>query len=113
MAIGVDQLCEQLYALGLRPGDVAIPRVGLRNLGKLAWPGDETLIRSLLQVLGPRGTLFAYTPSPTQWVFRRDRRYVFDPATAPCTAGRFADTLVRWPGAYRSHHPTCSITAIG
>src|SRR5205823_3603302 len=102
------QLSEQLQALGLRAGDVAILRVGLRNLGKLASPGDQTLIRSLLHVLGPAGTLLAYTPSPTQWAFRPDRRYVFDPETAPCTSGRFANTLLAWPGAVRSSHPTCS-----
>jgi aminoglycoside N3'-acetyltransferase len=106
-------LCEQLRDLGLRAGDVAVLRVGLRNLGQLAWPGDETLIKSLLKVLGPRGTLLAHTPSPTQWIFRRDRGYVFDPGTAPCTAGRFSTTLLQWPGACRSSHPTCSMAAVG
>src|SRR5437899_312418 len=107
--VGEQQLCDQLSNLGLRAGDVAIVRVGFRNLGDLVPPGNQTLVRALLDVLGPHGTLLAFTHSPIQWVFRRDRRYIFDPQTAPCTTGLFADTVLRWPGAVRSSHPTCSM----
>jgi aminoglycoside N3'-acetyltransferase len=107
------QLSEQLRRLGLRVGDTALVRVDFGKLGLLARPGDHTLIRSLLDVLGPGGTLVALTHSPTQWIFRRDRRYVFHPRTAPCITGRFAKAVLKWPGAWRSSHPTCSMTAVG
>jgi aminoglycoside N3'-acetyltransferase len=110
-----DQACltEQLYRLGLRQGDTALVRVDFGKMGMLARPGDHTLIRSLLDVLSPDGTLVALTHSPTQWIFRRSRDYIFDPLTAPCVTGRFAKTVLKWPGAVRSTHPTCSMTAIG
>jgi len=106
-------LCDQLRNLGLRRGDTALVRVDFGKMGMLARPGDHTLIHSLLEVLGPSGTLVALTHSPTQWLFRRSRNYIFDPRTAPCITGRFAKTVLNWPGAVRSTHPTCSMTAIG
>jgi aminoglycoside N3'-acetyltransferase len=110
---GPAELCEQLHDLGLREGDTALVRVDFGKMGRLARPGDHTLVRALLDVLGASGTLLALTHSPTQWLFSRRRDYVFDRQTAPCTSGRFATTVLHWPGAVRSSHPTCSMTAIG
>jgi aminoglycoside N3'-acetyltransferase len=106
-------LSGQLHALGLRAGDTALVRVDFGKLGRLARPGDHTLVQSLLDVLGDSGTLLALTHSPTQWRFSRSRDYVFHPRTAPCITGRFASTVLHWPGAFRSSHPTCSMTAVG
>jgi aminoglycoside 3-N-acetyltransferase len=106
-------LVRQLRALGLREQDAVLVRVDFGKMGRLKKPGDRVLVESLLEVIGPRGTLLALTHSPAQWIFQRDRSYVYEPATAPCLTGRFADTCMRWDGAYRSRHPTASMTALG
>ena len=106
-------LVRQLRTLGLNDGDTVLARVGLRAMGPLQNPGDRTLVESMLEAIGSRGTLLVYTHSPMQWFFRRDKSYVYDPRTAPSLTGRFAQTVLGWPGAFRSEHPTTSMTAIG
>jgi aminoglycoside 3-N-acetyltransferase len=106
-------LVRQLRELGLEDGDAVLVKVSFRAIGPLTKPGDQTLIESLLEAVGPRGTIVAITHSPSRWIFRRDPSYVYDPATAPCMTGRFAQAVMEWPGAYRSGHPTASMAAIG
>jgi aminoglycoside N3'-acetyltransferase len=106
-------LVRQLRDLGVNPGDHVLVRVDFGKIGRISKPGDVTLVESLLEVVGERGTLLALTHSPTQTFFRRDRSYVYHPATAPCVTGRFAEAVLNWEGAYRSSHPTCSMTGIG
>ena len=81
---------RQLGDLGLCHGDAVLARVDFGKMGRVQRPADRTLIESLLAVVGDRGTVMAVTHSPVQWVFRRTRSYVFDPATAPTVTGRFA-----------------------
>jgi aminoglycoside 3-N-acetyltransferase len=106
-------LVRHLRALGLKDGDTVVARVGLRAMGPLRKPGDRTLVASMLEAIGGRGTLLVYTHSPMQWYFRRDKSYVYDPRTAPSLTGRFAQAVLEWEGAYRSSHPTTSMTALG
>ncbi len=106
-------LVRQLRELGLNNGDTVLVRVDFGKIGRIKKPGDATLVESLREAVGERGTLLALTHSPTQMSFRRDQSYVYDPATAPCVTGRFAETVLHWEGAYRSRHPTCSITGLG
>jgi aminoglycoside 3-N-acetyltransferase len=106
-------LVRQLRALGIEDGDTVVARVGLRSMGPLRKPGDRTLLDSFREALGSRGTLLVYTHSPVQWIFRRDKSYVFDSATAPSMTGRFAQLVLESEGAYRSAHPTASMTALG
>jgi aminoglycoside N3'-acetyltransferase len=71
------------------------------------------LIESLLEVVGARGAVLALTHSPVQTLLRRNRSYVYHPATAPCPLGRFPNAVLQWQGAYRSFHPTCSLAGVG
>jgi aminoglycoside 3-N-acetyltransferase len=106
-------LVRQLHDLGLAVGDTVLVRVDFGKLGRLRKPGDQTLMESILEVVGRGGTLLALTHSPTQMLFRRDSSYVYHPATAPCLTGRFAEAVLHWEGACRSLHPTCSMTGLG
>jgi aminoglycoside N3'-acetyltransferase len=106
-------LVGHLRELGLEPGDAVLVRADLGKIGRVRRPGDQTLVQSLREAVGARGTVLALTHSPAQLLFRRDAAYVFDPATAPCVTGRFAEAVLAWPGAHRSRHPTCSMTGIG
>jgi aminoglycoside N3'-acetyltransferase len=107
------QLIRQLRGLGLTSGDIVLSRVGFKPMGPIRMPGDVTLIESLLEVIGRRGVVLSLTHSPTQFYFQRNRNYVYDPVTAPVLTGLFANGVLRWPGAYRSLHPTCSFTGVG
>ncbi len=53
-------LAHDLEELGLRPGGAAMVHCRMRSLGQLVG-GAETVVRALLDVLGPEGTLMAYT----------------------------------------------------
>jgi aminoglycoside 3-N-acetyltransferase len=68
------------------------------------------LVQSLIDAIGPEGTLLAYVDyEPTS-----ETPY-FDPDRSPaCKAyGVLAEIIRRWPGASRSHNPGASVTAVG
>ncbi len=110
---GQAELVRQLRALGIDAGDMVLVRVDFGKIGLLEAPGDRTLIASLREAVGPRGTIVALTHSPYSLTFRRDHAYIYEPATAPCVTGRFAQSVLKTPGAFRSQHPTCSMAALG
>ncbi len=98
-------LTAQLTALGLRPGMDVMVHSSMSKIGPISG-GPNTVINSLLAVLGPTGTLLA--PS-----FNHFEAKVFNPLTTPTTNGAIADTLWRRPDALRSLHPSHSVAAIG
>jgi aminoglycoside 3-N-acetyltransferase len=88
--------------------------------------GSETLVRALIDVLGPRGTLAAYASweehvyRPDEWPAQHREAYlaappVFDPATAEAVRGhgRIPERVRTWPDAERSAHPEASVVAVG
>ncbi|PYC85371.1 AAC(3) family N-acetyltransferase [Streptomyces tateyamensis] len=128
-----DQLADQLRALGLGPTTgVLLVHAGLRELGPVAG-GSAAVLAALRSVLGPGGTLVAYTATPENSATSRLHRQAtaglsaaertaylaamppFDPAASPCstTVGRLSEELRRTPGARRSAHPQTSFAALG
>lgn len=97
-------LADDLYRLGLRPGDRVVVHSSLKAIGPIDG-GAETVIRALLDVIGPGGLLVV--PTFTYFTVR------FDPTSEPGLTGRIPETLRSWPGAVRSWHPTHSVAAIG
>jgi len=98
------------------------------RMSALGWVvgGSGTIVLTLLDLLGPRGTLMAYVgweddPSEIDaWPAERRRLYEtelppFDPATAEAVHdhGRLPERIRTWPGAHRSRHPEAGIVAIG
>jgi aminoglycoside 3-N-acetyltransferase len=88
--------------------------------------GPDTILRALMDVLTPSGTLMMYVgwPDGTQemecWPEDRRRAYLdecppFDPATSRAVLewSILTEYLRTWPGAYRSGHPEASVAAIG
>ncbi len=124
----VSSLAEDLAALGVRPGMVLEVHVSLRRLGWVCG-GAEALIRALLAVLGPEGTLVMATQSggnsePSRWVSPpvpeawwpeiRAEMPPYDPATTPTRGvGVVAECFRSWPGVRRSRHPAASMGALG
>ena len=98
------------------------------RMSALGWVvgGSETVVRALLEALGPDGTLMAYASwaehvyGPSDWpAEHRDAHLaeppVFDPATGEVdrTYGRIPERLRTWPGALRSGHPEAGVVAVG
>lgn len=89
--------------------------------------GAETVVRALLDVLGPEGTLLAYTgwqDEPPENLGELDeeskRLYLeehpaYDPRVAPARRdhGRIPEALRTCPGARHSGHPEAGVAAVG
>ena len=98
------------------------------RMSALGWVvgGSETVVRALLDAVGPEGTVAAYA-SWEEHVYRDSERPaehlqayieeppVFDPATAEADRGHgwIPERLRTWPGAERSVQPDASVVAVG
>ncbi|MEU9076583.1 aminoglycoside N(3)-acetyltransferase [Kitasatospora sp. NPDC004745] len=107
-------------------------QASLRALGPVDG-GADTVVDALLDVLGDRGTLVAYTAtpensatsrihkaataglSPAEVTAYQARMPPFDPDATPCstTMGALSETVRTRPGALRSSHPQTSWAALG
>jgi aminoglycoside 3-N-acetyltransferase len=98
------------------------------RMSALGWVvgGSETVVRGLLDALGPEGTLMAYASWQdhvyhlSDWPEEHRDAYVaeppvFDVATAEVDRdyGRIPERVRTWPGAERSTHPEASVVAVG
>lgn len=89
--------------------------------------GAETVIRALLDTVGPAGTLVAYVgwqdgpPNDLTELSDADRGLllaehpVYNPTVARARRdhGRLAEALRTWPGAVHSGHPEAGVAAVG
>ena len=100
-----DVLVQQLLDLGLQPGAVLLVHTAFSKVGPVEG-GPSGLIATLLDALGPNGTLVM--PSMSS-----DDDNPFDPKTTPCpNMGVVAETFWRSPGVLRSDSPH-AFAAIG
>lgn len=117
------RLRAQILALGIGPGDVVMSHAGLRSVGRILG-GPDALIGAFRDVLGPQGTLMAYTdwaedfggePGDPPAPDLRDQVQPFDAKTARATRdnGAWPELLRTTPGALRSQSPGPSCAAIG
>ncbi|KAJ6441187.1 aminoglycoside acetyltransferase [Purpureocillium lavendulum] len=123
-----ESLVADLKRLGLGPGDAVLLHSSLSAIGYVVG-GAPTLVRALLEVLGPGGTLAVPThtgdnsdpsewrdpPVPQDWWQPiRDATPAFDPRTTPSRMmGAVPEAVRTWPGALRSAHPQTSFAAVG
>lgn len=124
----VDSLAEYLSASGVEAGQAMIVHA---SLSKLGWTigGGEAVIRALMNVLTPQGTLVmpahtsdnsepAYWVNPpvpeTWWPVIRAHMPPFDAQTTPTSyVGVVPEIFRSFPNVMRSHHPMVSFTAWG
>ena len=123
----LDSLRRELPALGLSTGMTVMVH---SSLGKVGWTvgGPVTVIRALLDVLGPEGTLVLPAESPQisdpstwndtrvkpEWHDTiREHLPIFDPLTTPTTMGTIPEAFRTFPGTLRSNHPLVSVCANG
>lgn len=109
---GIHDLARGLKRLGLKKGDMVLVRAALRSMGELDGTRSTTFIKALLEVVGSEGTIVGLSFNNSILFPRRKKNIVITPQTPPDTGG-MTSTLVDWPGAIRSLHPTNSFVAIG
>ncbi|GGM89146.1 aminoglycoside N(3)-acetyltransferase [Streptomyces fuscichromogenes] len=123
-----DTLARQLRLLGVRSGETLLAHTSLSSLGWVNG-GAVTVVRALLDALGPDGTLVVPTqtgdlsdpalwrnpPVPEEWwATIRATMPPYDPRTTPAVGvGVLPETVRTWPGALRSAHPQTSFAAVG
>ena len=119
------RLADDLRRLGVRAGGITMVHT---RMSALVWVvgGSETVVRALLDAVGPDGTVAAYA-GWEEHVYRPSERSaehrdaylaeppVFDVAISEAVRehGRIPERLRTWPGAERSAHPEASVVAVG
>ncbi|WP_114750993.1 AAC(3) family N-acetyltransferase [Pleomorphovibrio marinus] len=103
------QLVEDLFKLGLCNGDNVLVHSSLSSLGTMTNKASM-LCEALLEVLGREGTLLV--PALSYRTVTKDHPY-FDHAHTPSCVGGFTEFFRKFPGTYRSIHPTHSVCAYG
>jgi len=95
--------------LGVRLGGVLLVHSSLRSLGPLEG-GAETVVLSLLEALGPQGTLLMPALS-----YRTvgPKSPLFNVITTPSCVGALPEYFRTRPGTLRSVHPTHSVSGGG
>ncbi|MCZ7589230.1 MAG: AAC(3) family N-acetyltransferase [Gaiella sp.] len=126
MLVGRTRLAADLVPLGLRPGTVALVHCRMSALGRVIG-GAETVIRALIDAVGPEGTLFAYVgwqdgpPDDLELLAPGDRELVraeqpvYDPAVGRARRdhGRVAEAIRTRPAVVHSGHPEAGVAALG
>jgi len=105
----IKRIAADLLASGLRPGGVAMVHSSLSALGHVPGAG-ETVIRGLLDALGPRGTLLMPALS---YKYVNEKNPVFDCRRTPSNVGAIPEHFRKRRGTVRSVHPTHSACGLG
>ena len=106
------EIVADLRNIGLKTGDHVAVTVSYGEIGNVE-DGPVTVLDSILEVIGPEGTLMMPTYSTSSLPFKLKREFVFDPETSPSYTGYVTELLRLRPGSIRSHHPVSSITSVG
>jgi aminoglycoside 3-N-acetyltransferase len=104
-----NRIAADLTALGVRSGGALLVHSSLSALGHVPG-GAESVIRGLLQALGPTGTLLFPTLTYGDVT---PKNPIFDVRRTPSCVGLIPETFRKRPGSMRSIHPTHSVAAIG
>ena len=118
-------LARDLVSLGLKTRDLVMLHASVRAIGWVVG-GPDTVIRAILDVIGPEGTLMMYAgweEAPYLTIALEEGRgeaYLaecpaFDPERSRANRkwSILTEYLRTWPGARRSDHPEASVVAVG
>lgn len=120
------QMARDLRALGVAEGQTLMLHASVRAVGWVVG-GPDVIIQTLLNLLGPKGTLAMYVAweesenVDLDALSEADRqRYLqecppFDPQRSRANRAWsiLTEYLRTWPGASRSDHPTAGFAAVG
>ena len=108
-------LYADIARIGVARGDVLMVHASVRAVGAVTG-GVNVIVQSLLDAIGPAGTLVAYVDfEPACPDGEEVEIPVFDKriARAARDHGVLHETIRTWPGALRSDHPDAGVVAIG
>jgi aminoglycoside N3'-acetyltransferase len=103
-------LAADFRAIGVAEGDIVRVTAALRVVGPVAGPRAPLVVGALLDAVGCGGTILGL--SHTAVGPRGGDAPLFRP-DSPCITGGLVASMLEWPGAVRSRHPTNSMVAIG
>ncbi|MBN1995937.1 AAC(3) family N-acetyltransferase [candidate division KSB1 bacterium] len=104
-----NQIRQNLLELGVRPGGVLMVHSSLKSMGHVNG-GAETVIRGLLDALGPGGTLLMPALS---YENVNEKNPLFDVLQTPVCVGAIPEYFRKRKGSKRSIHPTHSVCGTG
>ncbi|MHA1452068.1 MAG: AAC(3) family N-acetyltransferase [Promethearchaeota archaeon] len=110
--VSKDMLIDNLHSIGLSKGDHVIVTISYGKIGNVVG-GPATVLDSLLEIIGPEGTLVMNTFSQASTPSRMKKEYVFDPTSSVSHTGFVTELLRIRADSVRSNHPTSSMAAIG
>ena len=107
-------LTSDLLRLGVQTNDLLMAHASVRSIGPVTG-GVNAIVQSLLDAIGPEGTLTAYVDFEPFYDQDETDPPVFDKRLAHAARdhGILHETLRNWPGALRSDHPDAGVIAIG
>jgi aminoglycoside 3-N-acetyltransferase len=103
------RIADDLQACGLRRGGLVLVHSSLKSMGHVPG-GCETVVRGLIDAIGPRGTLLMPALS---YATVNAEQPVFDVANTPSCVGAITEYFRTRNGTIRSVHPTHSICGLG
>lgn len=109
--IKMENLKQDFERLGIRDGDTVLIRAGMRSVGKIDG-GVEAFITALLQVVGAEGTVVSLAFTKSSFIRRPKIEDCFT-LESKSISGALPNVMLKYQGACRSKHPTCSYVAIG
>lgn len=108
-----EDIKKGLKEIGIEKGDILFVHSSLSSFGYVE-RGAETVIESLMEVLGKDGTLAIPSfLSGLEYDLVQNNEIIFDVKTTPSGSGKITDTFWRYPEVKRSINPTHSVAAWG
>jgi aminoglycoside N3'-acetyltransferase len=107
--ISKEELIISLASMGVKKGDTILVRAGLKEIGRLK---ADTFISALLDCVGESGTILSLAFTSCSHIKRPKKEDAFD-IYKKSNAGSLPNAMLKYEGAVRSLHPTCSFVAIG
>jgi aminoglycoside N3'-acetyltransferase len=120
--VPVAEIRAGLVELGIAAGDVLLVHSAVGTLARAASAAAASrdslgygsdILRMLLELLGPDGTLMMPTAPAITGYDMATRGEVFDPAATPAGTGLLPNLLLAMPGAVRSPVPWQNAAAVG
>ncbi len=109
IVVKYEDLVDGFKRVGLSSGDVVFVHSSLKSFGYVEG-GAETVVKALLDVLGPEGTLSAPIFYKFFW---EGPDQVWDRDNTPSLMGKISEVIRTWPGSKHSPHAPHPIAAIG
>ena len=103
------RIADELLASGLRRGGIVLVHSSLKSMGYVPG-GCETVVRGLIDALGPQGTLLMPALS---YATVHAQHPIFDVAHTPSCVGTITEYFRTRRGTIRSVHPTHSVCGVG